>query len=141
MPELRKDPITGRYVIISKERALRPLAFHLVLERQREMLCPFCPGQENQTPLEILAYRPPEAPAAPNTPGWKLRVVPNRFPALRPEGEVNRRGEGLFDRMEGIGAHEVIIESPDHYRQFSDFSAPEIEMVFQAYRDRCRDLK
>ncbi|MDD5222719.1 MAG: galactose-1-phosphate uridylyltransferase [bacterium] len=140
MSELRKDPITGRWVIISRERASRPSAFNLVLKRRRGILCPFCPGREKETPPEILACRPPEA-SAPDIPGWKLRVVPNRFPALGTGEENGLPEEGFFRRREGIGAHEVIIESPDHGRRFSDFSPREIEAVFRAYRDRYGELK
>ena len=74
--------------------------------------CPFCPGNELKTPPEILAYGRNGASA--NTSGWNIRVVPNRFPALGIEGELDREGEGLFDKMNGIGAHEVIIETPQH---------------------------
>ena len=75
-------------------------------------LCPLCPGNEAQTPPEILAYRANDK--APNTPGWHVRVVPNKFPALQIEGELGREGLGLYDRMNGVGAHEVIIESSEH---------------------------
>ena len=106
MPELRKDPIIGRWVIISTERGKRPSDFQEQREKKRGGFCPFCPGNEHTTPPEILAYRN-ETP--PNSPGWSLRVVPNKFPALQIEGDLNKAGEGLFDRMNGIGAHEVII--------------------------------
>ena len=113
MPELRKDPITGRWVIISTDRGKRPMDF------LRESVfpgaprnCPFCPGNEGKTPPEILAYGRNGGSA--NSSGWNIRVVPNRFPALGIEGELDREGEGLFDKMNGIGAHEVIIETPQH---------------------------
>ena len=75
-------------------------------------ICPFCPGNEGKTPPEILAYG--RNGSGKDTPGWSLRVVPNKFPALGIEGGLDREGEGLFDRMNGVGAHEVIIETPDH---------------------------
>src|SRR5882762_8759203 len=99
MPELRKDPVVGRWVIIAPERA-------------RATACAFCEGHEHETPPEILAGRPPDG--RPNGPGWTYRVVPNKFPALRIEGELEPAGEGLFDRMNGVGAHEVVIETPQH---------------------------
>src|SRR2546427_12905219 len=115
MPELRKDPITGRWVIISTDRQKRPNDFRL--ERAASLgreHCPFCPGRESMTPPEVLSYRQNGSGA--NAPGWDLRVVPNKFPALQVEGTLDREGEGMFDRMNGIGAHEVIIETPNHDR-------------------------
>ena len=108
MPELRKDPVVGRWVIISTGRRKRPMDFNVdrsvVIGREH---CPFCAGHEEMTPPEVLAFR--QNGAAPNGPGWDLRVVPNKFPALQVEGTLDREGEGIFDRMSGIGAHEVII--------------------------------
>jgi UDPglucose--hexose-1-phosphate uridylyltransferase len=139
LPELRKDPITGRWVIISTERAKRPTDF------SREQVvpkdggfCPFCPGHESKTPPEILAYR---RGGGANEPGWTLRVIPNKFPALRIEGELNRQGEGLYDKMTGIGAHEVIIESPEHRMTLGEMPEKALEDIFWAFRDRVVDLK
>ncbi|HEY6213731.1 MAG TPA: galactose-1-phosphate uridylyltransferase [Vicinamibacterales bacterium] len=140
MPELRKDPVTGRWVIISTDRQKRPNDF--LFERAATLgkdACPFCPGHESLTPPEVMAYR--QNGSAPNTPGWDVRVVPNKFPALQVEGQFDRQGEGMFDRMNGIGAHEVIIETPHHDRAFSQMSEPEIERVLWAYRERMLDLK
>jgi UDPglucose--hexose-1-phosphate uridylyltransferase len=140
MPELRKDPVTGRWVIISTERRKRPSDFRL--ERPAvicEQFCPFCTGREQMTPPEVLAFRHNGSNA--NGPGWDLRVVPNKFPALQVEGSLDRQGEGLFDRMNGIGAHEVIIESPDHGKTLAAMSEAEIERVLWAFRERIADLK
>ena len=140
MPELRKDPVTGRWVIISTDRQKRPNDFRL--ERSATVgreHCPFCPGREAMTPPEVLSYR--QNGGAPNAPGWDLRVVPNKFPALQVEGTLDREGEGLFDRMNGIGAHEVIIETPDHDRSLALMSEPELERVLWAFRERMLDLK
>ena len=101
--------------------------------------CPFCPGNELKTPPEILAYGRNGASA--NTSGWNIRVVPNRFPALGIEGELDREGEGLFDKMNGIGAHEVIIETPQHQTTLAQLPQKSVEDVFWAYRDRMLDLK
>ena len=140
MPELRKDPVTGRWVIISTERRKRPTDFRLepaaVVSGE---YCPFCAGREELTPPEVLAFR--NHGGAPNSPGWELRVVPNKFPALQVEGTLDREGEGLFDRMNGIGAHEVIIETPDHDKTLATMSEPEIERVLWAFRERIVDLK
>jgi len=141
MPELRKDPVVGRWVIIASERALRPSDFHKVSEEPSgsEVKCPFCPGNEHTTPPEIYAIR--DDGSQPNTPGWKVRVVPNKFPALRIEGDLGRRGIGMYDMMSGIGAHEVIIETPNHYKKLCDLSVAELSLVLKTYRFRLSDLK
>ncbi|MDD3731991.1 MAG: galactose-1-phosphate uridylyltransferase, partial [candidate division Zixibacteria bacterium] len=105
MPELRKDPIIGRWVIISTERGRKPSSFAPVPQRREASLCPFCPGHEDSTPPEVMAYRVPGS--EPNRPGWNLRVISNKYPALIIEGSLNREPKGIYDRMNGIGAHEV----------------------------------
>jgi UDPglucose--hexose-1-phosphate uridylyltransferase len=87
----------------------------------------------------VLAFR--HNGGAPNGPGWDLRVVPNKYPALQVEGNLDREGEGLFDRMNGIGAHEVVIETPDHQKVLAHMAEPEIERVLWAFRERILDLK
>src|SRR5437867_4100986 len=129
MSELRKDPVTGRWVIISTERRKRPSDFQLdpvVLMPDRS--CPFCQGHEHMTPAEILAIR--HNGGGSNQPGWELRVVPNQFPVLRVEGTLDRQGEGLFDKMSGIGAQEVIIESPRHEETLATMGQEAVERVF-----------
>jgi len=138
MPELRKDPITGRWVIISSDRGKRPTEFADQRTKKRGGFCPFCAGNERTTPNEVLAYR---ENGQPNGPGWRLRVVPNKFPALQIEGELNKQGEGIFDKMNGLGAHEVIIESPDHNATLATLPGKAMEEVLWAYRDRMEDLK
>jgi len=140
MPELRKDPVTGRWVIISTERHKRPSDFRLERHNAaRDEYCPFCAGHEELTPPEVFAYR--SNGNGRNGPGWDLRVVPNKFPALQVEGGLDREGEGMFDRMNGIGAHEVIIETPDHEKTLATMSEAEIVRVLSAFRERVRDLK
>ena len=139
MPELRKDPVVGRWVIISTERGQRPSDFRIEPVRAVGGSCVFCPGNEAKTPPEILAIRTPDS--APNGPGWSVRVVPNKFPALRIEGELEPSGEGLYDRMNGVGAHEVVIESPDHQATLATLPADTVADVLLACRDRVVDLK
>jgi UDPglucose--hexose-1-phosphate uridylyltransferase len=140
MPELRKDPVTDRWVIIATERARRPgdFARESLPEKPSGRFCPFCAGHENKTPPEVLAYR---EGAGRNQPGWTLRVVPNKFPVLEIEGDLDREGEGLFDRMQGVGAHEVVIETPEHALSLTDLPERAIEQVLSAFRDRVLDLK
>ena len=97
MPELRKDPITGRWVIVATGRARRPTDFSRdPVKPFGNGFCPFCYGAEEKTPPEVLAFR---SNGGPNQPGWSLRVVPNKFPVLEIEGELDRQGDGMFDRM------------------------------------------
>jgi UDPglucose--hexose-1-phosphate uridylyltransferase len=142
MPELRRDPITGEWVIIASERAKRPRDFASHLrgtETDDVSRCPFCPGNEAMTPPEIIAFRPPGSQR--NGPGWWVRVVPNKFPALAVEGELSKTGVGMYDWMNGVGAHEVIVETPEHDRPFAFLDARQIEDVLWAYRARYLDLK
>jgi UDPglucose--hexose-1-phosphate uridylyltransferase len=139
MPELRKDPITGRWVIISTDRARRPSDFKqesVVVTGSR--FCPFCPGNEDKTPPEVLVY---STDGLRGDSRWSLRVVPNKFPALRVEGELDRQGEGLYDRMNGIGAHEVVIESSDHMKTLANMEERQVAELIWAFRDRVLDLK
>ena len=138
MPELRKDPVVGRWVIISTERSRRPTNFAPATRRTTDGFCPFCPGNEDKTPPAVYTVKPPTAVAG--APGWRVRVVPNKFPALQIEGGLDRRGEGLYDRMNGVGAHEVVIESPDHGMDLADLPVEHIHEVMLAYRERMIDL-
>lgn len=138
-PQLRKDPVIGRWVIISTDRGKRPSDWAVESEVKRGGFCPFCPGNEDKTPPEISAKR--MNGTGKDAPGWDIRVVPNKFPALQIEGELNRRGEGIFDMMNGIGAHEVVIESPDHLVELPDLSVDHIRDIFWIFRERILDLK
>ncbi len=139
MPELRKDPIIGRWVIISTERGKRPSDFSAEEEPEVGKLCPFCAGNEDKTPSEVLAYGP--AGREKNKPGWRVRVVPNKFPVLQIEGNIDRKAEGMYDKMNGIGAHEVLIETPNHDQEIPDLPEERFEEVLWAYRDRIIDLR
>ncbi len=139
MPELRKDPVLGRWVIISTERGKRPTDFPIQSRKRQAKLCPFCPTNESSTPPEISAIR--DNGSEPDSPGWTLRVIPNKFPALRIEGDLNREGEGIFDKMNGVGAHEVIVETPAHELDLVDLKPEEIKNVIAAFRERIIDLK
>ncbi len=139
MPELRKDPILGRWIIIARERSKRPTDFVVDSPATKGGFCPLCPGNEKTTPDEVLVYGRPAGMAG-NSSDWKLRVVPNKYPALVIEGEIDKQGEGLYDRMNGIGAHEVVIESPNHEDRFTFLPHDQMILTFRAFRDRIRDL-
>jgi UDPglucose--hexose-1-phosphate uridylyltransferase len=136
--ELRKDPVVDRHVVIVPDRAWRLAEERLAMETPQAGPCPFCPGNEAMTAPELLALR---NGFGPNQPGWRVRVVPNRFPALRVEGELRREGVGLFDKMSGLGAHEVIIDSPAHDEELADFDEPSIQDLLYATQERVRDLR
>jgi UDPglucose--hexose-1-phosphate uridylyltransferase len=124
---------------MSAERGRRPSDFQENKNTKKGGFCPFCPGNEKMTPPEIIAYR--EAGTAPNGPGWSLRVVPNKFPALKIEGTLDKTGVGLFDKMNGIGAHEVFIETPSHDGTIAGLPERKVEDLLWAYRDRILDLR
>lgn len=138
MPELRKDIITGGWVIIATERAKRPHDFRSAPAEPDKSACPFCPGHESQTPPELWVRRDS---GGPNQPGWKVRVIPNKFPALRIEGEMNREADGIYDRMNGIGAHEVIIDTPVHNQAFEEQSPADMAVTLTACKERMLDLQ
>ena len=140
MSELRQDPTTREWVIVAPERAKRPQP---KVRKSTSGLpswdasCPFCPGNESQTPDEV--FRIPISSAG---SAWAVRVVPNRFAALALNGDITRREEGhLFRKMDGIGAHEVIIESPPHNTPMALMAYQQVEKVLIAYQQRYNTLK
>jgi len=139
MPQLRKDPVTKRWVIIIHEGEKGPKDFPKIPQQKKSGKCPFCSGGEANTPPEVMSYR--QSNTLPNEPGWQVRVIPNKFPALKIEGDLDRTGIGIYDMMNGIGAHEVIIESPDHDGGFDIYSRDQVYKIISAYCDRYRDLK
>lgn len=139
MREFRKDPITGRCVIISTERAKRPQPMLGQSSSVDGESCPFCPGNEYQTPPEVLAYREPNT--EPNAPGWRVRVVPNKYPAVVTDKPWAARADGLYESSDALGAHEVIIEAPDHILNIVALDQAQLAAVLCAYRDRILEIK
>lgn len=140
MPELRRDPVTARWVIIASDRAGRPDEFRQVVPppEKRPPVCVFCEGNERFTPPEITAVR---ANGDRNGGGWRARVIPNKYPALMVEGELTKRGDGMYDVMNGVGAHEVIIETPRHEVSLTGLSDDEAKEVLWLYKQRLIDLR
>ncbi len=140
MPELRKDPLIGRWVIIATERVRRPVDF-LTTQDDSSVSedCPFCEGHEALTPKEISAIRSENDLTA--RPGWKVRVVPSIMPLLRIEGKLNRRAKGMYDLMDGIGAHEIIVESPHHIANAAELPVEQFHWVLQSVVARMVDLE
>ncbi|MBI4313843.1 MAG: DUF4921 family protein [Candidatus Omnitrophica bacterium] len=142
MPELRKDPVVGRWVIIASERAKRPDQFlPLSSEPSQDTgkdSCPFCEGHESQTPSEIFSIR---KTGAPNQPGWETRVIPSKHPILRVEGDLDKKGRGMYDIMNGLGAHEIILEAPGHAANLADLPESQVAKVVRTYMARIHDLE
>lgn len=142
MSELRQDIATKRWVIVSKERAKRPHQFlkQMVVQEEPDHRddCPFCEGNEGQTPPEVYALR---NGSEPNQPGWKVRVVPNKFAALSPAAvwEGVKHPE-IFTTINGYGAHEVIIETPQHNQTLATLPLEQVQLVLQALLQRMRTL-
>jgi UDPglucose--hexose-1-phosphate uridylyltransferase len=140
MAQLRKDLTSRIWVVIASERGKRPHDFKVTVdERKGEGKCPFCPGHEGQTPPEVLAVG--RGNDAPDTPGWSVRVVPNKFPALSSEAEEPSFQDGPLIQRPGIGAHEVLIESPDHDSSFGTHSQEQMEQILHVMIQRIKDLR
>ena len=139
MTELRRDPVIGQWVNVHVEDSLGPQHYEKQdqIPRHKET-CQFCPGREYQTPPEVDAIRVKNP--APNMPNWQVRVVPNKFPALQIEGNIDEAKDGMFDFSNGIGAHEVLIETPVHGKNLADFTEGEMADVIRLYQNRLRDL-
>jgi len=138
MPELRLNVITRDWVIIATERAKRPDQFATSRAAGEPLpafdpKCPFCPGNEGHTLKESLRLG--------DIHGWKVRVVPNKYPALSAEGERVRGGLGIFRSMNGVGLHEVIIEHPQHNTAITLMKSGEVADILNVYRQRIVDIK
>ena len=142
MPEYRQDPLTGRTVIVAEERAARPHQFDIADKPYRD-ICPFCEGNESLTPDETAAFR--RAGTEPNTSGWSVRVVPNKYPAVVP-GDVP---PVLLDeafiytagKAEGVGLHEVIVDTPRHVLSVAELTPSEAADMLAMYRLRLQTLR
>ncbi len=139
MPEYRQNPLTREWVILSSERMARPSEFLDQPARRDSAACPFCLGNEHETPEELARYS-----VGDSKDSWSVRVVPNKYPAVTPDPHPGPlpRGEGvcnedcLFRTVPALGEHEVIIESPRHVVSLTDLTPAETELLFLAYRDR-----
>lgn len=122
--ELRRDPISQNWVIQEEESE----------NWLNENECWFCPGHEHYSPLTLYEHRKGGAP-------WQVRVTPHPRPLYRIEGEAQRRGEGVYDKMRSLGAHEVLVEHPEHDRTLSRQSDEHVAQVIRGYVSRIVDLK
>jgi UDPglucose--hexose-1-phosphate uridylyltransferase len=149
MSVLRHDPLTDLWVIIAPERGTRPFDIcSQQLEKSRSAFCPFCPGHEDQTPLpEIYAIlknggsrRDTRDVDIMKNSNWDIRVVPNKFPALQVEVIPKKEAMGLYDQIDGFGAHEIIIEGQEHI-EIPYLSISQDILILKTVRDRMRDLE
>jgi UDPglucose--hexose-1-phosphate uridylyltransferase len=144
MSELRHNPITRQWVIVAENRGARPQDLVVQQVIQDTAHCPFCEGHEEGTPGEVLALRSPESRA--NECGWRVRVVPNKYPAVgaaSPQADSSSAG---FERdditvLPGLGVHEIIIESPRHLTTVTQLSVAQFAEVLTVYRDRLAALR
>ncbi len=142
MRELRRDPIIGRWVIIATERAKRPDDFAVKAAKEGLLdtkKCPFCEGNESQTPPEIYAVR--EKGKKADSPGWKVRVVPSISELLDIKGDLDRHGKGIYDLMNGVGTHEVVVMTPKHGEGMQELSNKDIGETMQVLASRMQDLR
>ncbi len=138
MSHYRYSKLKDNWVIISPKRVRRPSDFELSSSEAYDVNSPFVYGNEHKTPPEIYAIR--EYGSKKDTPGWKVRVVPNKYNALEIEKNPITDFDGIYEKMDGFGAHEVIIDTPKFPSKFQDLSADEISLVLKAARDRIIDL-
>lgn len=138
MHELRKDILLGRWVAVLSE-SMSPSDYRLHQTVHNEESCVFCQGRENETPREIAAIR--ASGTRPNSPGWFVRALPSSKPLFQIEGDLGRRGVGIYDRMNSIGANEILIESPRHNIRPEDTGLEQMIRVITIYRDRMADLE
>ncbi|MBF0408586.1 MAG: galactose-1-phosphate uridylyltransferase [Candidatus Riflebacteria bacterium] len=141
MPQLRKDPILKQWVIVSPERGKRPGDFQNMnaMPPDDPEKCPFCEGHEKLTPPETMAFR--KSGTSPNEPGWWVRIIPDRDPILIPSGNSGRVGIGMFDAMNSIGIHEVLVEVPNHDQTLQSVSPNQVREVVWAFKQRLLEIK
>jgi UDPglucose--hexose-1-phosphate uridylyltransferase len=138
MSEIRYDRLNDQYVIMAPERLFRPnLECNDPKQISTITVCPFCEGNEDLTPSEIFAIRDNGV----NDSSWKTRVIPNLYKALQVELSGRSKRDGLFESMPGIGAHEILIDTPKHDGAFYSMSASEIENWLRTLIIRMEDLK
>jgi len=135
MSELRKDTLLDRWVILATGRGERPRFFRALASEMTGAPCPFCPGREGETP-EALYLLPDDGPSP-----WRVRVVPNKYPALASGGDLEKRSVGFHTRMNGVGVHEVIIDTPAHDATYATMDTDHLTDVLQTYAQRIQVLK
>ena len=134
MSDLRQDPISGQWVVISELRSARPNEFRQVDTRRSDLSCPFCKGFEHSTPTALETICADEGEES-----WLIRVVPNKYPALVPAEQESEKQAGPYRLVQSSGSQEIIIHSPRHVASLSQLTNPEIEAGMQACQNRLRN--
>jgi len=148
--EIRKDYLLDRWVIVASERAKRPTDFLTKGSEEIETKtenCPFCPGNEKRTPPAFLLYLPKNGEIRrekdhddERRKDWLVRCIPNLYPALTSRKSVDLSSHELLKRVDGVGTHEVIVESPRHDEHPDRAPLKQVELMVQAYLDRLESL-
>ena len=136
MSEIRRDRLHSQYVLIAPERMRRPDTL-ATSTKSTLKICPFCEGNEGMTPPEIYALRENAA----NASKWKARVVPNLYKAVQIELEDHSKLSGMFESVSGVGAHEIVIDTPSHDSRIAALSAVEIRDWLSTIAVRIADLR
>ncbi|MEW6368997.1 MAG: galactose-1-phosphate uridylyltransferase [Acidobacteriota bacterium] len=132
MIELRKDPVVERWITIPRERAVGIEGLFPREEDTLPSVCPFCPASNNER--EIFSIRDDQG-------NWRTRVVSDIRPILCTEGKLDRQPKGIYDRMNGVGVHEIVIESREHLRSWATMDAEQVALVFRTYRERFCEIR
>ncbi len=141
MSEIRRDYVKNRWVSVSANLALKPKDFPVMKVENLSVpagFCPFCPGNESATPPEVLSFK--KEGAGPDNKGWLVRVIPNKFSAFALEGELVEQQTGLYRFCNGLGKHEVIIETPEHDLDFHELDLTQMERIISAFKKRYNAL-
>lgn len=139
MIELRRNPILSEWIIINDNREVEHIIKSKKSDTEEEM-CPFCVGKEYLTPNAIMSLDK-NGQFTQDIKKWEVRVIPNNKPILAIESTLNRRADGVYDKMNGAGAHEIIIETPDHNKKIQNYSIAELSRIFDVMQSRINDLK
>ncbi|MBO8159261.1 DUF4931 domain-containing protein [Thermosyntropha sp.] len=138
MPELRRDLVRDSWVLIATDTALKPRDFPInkngIEVNSNGALCPFCEGNESHTTAELASLRKDNS--LPDTPGWLIRTVTNKYSGFKLEGELKLSETGIYQSCNGLGQHEVIIETPEHNVEFHHFSVEKIKEVYEMLKAR-----
>ena len=146
MNEIRRDPLSGHRVLIAEGRADRPRDYTISHSVGSKEDCPFCAGNENQTPEEVF-----RASISGEPDQWDVRIVRNKFPALAPvtsqnpdlidESSLSLPLPGATPSIRGEGLHEVIIESPKHCTRTTELGVVQLTAVLQATANRWTQIR
>lgn len=136
MSEFRFNPLKKRWVLIDEKRSDKKGYFNIetVKDIEDTTTCPFCPGGEKNTPMELFRK-------SSQTDDWERRVIPNKFPALQVEKQLAKSAAGPYSEVSGTGAHEIIIESREHFLTLSEHSKLLLYDMFDIFKKRVMDLK